>query len=409
MLLEQHLSAPAISLGSVGSVSSLTLIRGGVVWAPAPLGRQDILVAGGQVVLIQPEIRVPSGWPIREIDVNGRIVPGLIDQHIHLLGGGGTGGPATARDALAFEDAVSNGLTTIVGCLGYDSVSKSLTALLAKCRSLRQEGITALMYTGGLTEPTPCVLASLAQDVVLIPEVIGIKGALQEARSGPRTVDEMMRLAGQGAAAELAGKQPRLHLHIGRMAGSLELLDEAIDRGLAADWVTLTHCNISSSILDAAIKLGLRGVRIDMTAALAPHTSPGAVDPVEAIRRAVSSGVDARRITLSSDSNGASPLLSGDGNVVGAEAHRPAVLVDAFRRLCAERGMEEALPMLTLNVAQGLGLSAKGRIAEGSDADLVVLSESLDIEEVWANGVRFVAARRIETGGFFARSTAETG
>ena len=43
---------------------------------------------------------------------------------------------------------IEGGLTTVVGVLGTDCISRSLENVVVKCRGLNDEGITAFMWTG---------------------------------------------------------------------------------------------------------------------------------------------------------------------------------------------------------------------------------------------------------------------
>ena len=72
-------------------------------------------------------------------------MPGFIDGHVHMTGGGGEGGYATRTPELSLSDAIRGGVTTIVGCLGTDGVTRSLAALLAKARALDEEGISTFI------------------------------------------------------------------------------------------------------------------------------------------------------------------------------------------------------------------------------------------------------------------------
>jgi N-acetylglucosamine-6-phosphate deacetylase len=52
--------------------------------------------------------------------------------------------------------------------------------------------------------------------------------------------------------------------------------------------------------------------------------------------------------------------------------------------------LEVALKLASLHPAQYLGLSGYGKLSEGGVADIVVLSESLEIEAVYVGGQRVV-------------------
>lgn len=65
------------------------LFRNAEVYAPEHLARKDILVVGQKIIAVDDHIdaKLPG---LEEVDLNGAIVtPGLIDQHIHVTGGGG--------------------------------------------------------------------------------------------------------------------------------------------------------------------------------------------------------------------------------------------------------------------------------------------------------------------------------
>ena len=71
----------------------LTLIKGADVFAPSPLGIQDVLIAGGKIVDIQPEITIDTYQGIATIDGTHCILaPGFVDSLVHITGGGGEAG-----------------------------------------------------------------------------------------------------------------------------------------------------------------------------------------------------------------------------------------------------------------------------------------------------------------------------
>ena len=67
------------------------------VFSPEPLGRKDVLLAGARVVaLADDDPRAGRHRGARSSRPHGlRLIPGLVDGHVHIAGAGGEGGPAT--------------------------------------------------------------------------------------------------------------------------------------------------------------------------------------------------------------------------------------------------------------------------------------------------------------------------
>ena len=88
--------------------------------------------------------------PYMEItDGSGKqLTPGLIDRHVHVSGGGGEGGFATRTPEIQLSALIQAGITTVVGLLGTDGVTRSVEDLIAKVKALKSEGISAYAMTG---------------------------------------------------------------------------------------------------------------------------------------------------------------------------------------------------------------------------------------------------------------------
>lgn len=77
----------------------MIVLRQAEVYAPQFAGRQDILIAGGEIVKMAEHLDCGQ---VQEIDASGKIaVPGLIDQHIHITG-------RRRRRQLSYENAGSS-------------------------------------------------------------------------------------------------------------------------------------------------------------------------------------------------------------------------------------------------------------------------------------------------------------
>jgi beta-aspartyl-dipeptidase (metallo-type) len=130
----------------------LTLIENGEVYAPEPQGRRDVLIVGGRIAQVgEVDRRAVEGLGL-ELAVTDAtdclVIPGLIDPHEHLLGSGEQGF-STQTPQVFLDELISAGITTVVGCLGVDTTTKTMPGLLAWAKAFREEGLTAFIYTGG--------------------------------------------------------------------------------------------------------------------------------------------------------------------------------------------------------------------------------------------------------------------
>jgi beta-aspartyl-dipeptidase (metallo-type) len=69
------------------------------------------------------------------------------------------------------DDFLDAGVTTAIGVLGTDGVSRTVETLLFKARGLTNDGITALMFTGNYHWPLPTLTGSVKRDICLIEQV----------------------------------------------------------------------------------------------------------------------------------------------------------------------------------------------------------------------------------------------
>ncbi len=129
----------------------LKIVEGAEVFAPEPMGVRNVLVAGGRIACIQAEpfsLGLDAGV-VEVVDGRGKkLVPGFIDGHVHILGGGGEGGYASRTPEIMLTDLTLGGVTTVVGCLGTDGTTRTMANLVAKARGLEAEGLTTRIYTG---------------------------------------------------------------------------------------------------------------------------------------------------------------------------------------------------------------------------------------------------------------------
>ena len=99
-------------------------------------------------------------------------------------------------------------------------------------------------------------------------------------------------------------------------------------------------------------------------------------------------GISSDLFTISSDAQGSIPLFSPEGKFLGTGMGKSSSLLKEIKECIAAETipMEIALKAVTSNVARILCLNTKGHIKEGYDADLLLLTENMEIHTVIAMG-----------------------
>ncbi len=368
-----------------------TLIRNAEVYAPESLGRRDLLLGGGKVLWIGTDAPdLPAAFGAQVLDLSGRrLLPGLIDGHVHVTGGGGEAGFASRVPAPTLSRYTRSGVTTVVGLLGTDDVARGTRELLAHVNALREEGLSAWGYAGGYHLPPATLTGSVRADLVFIDCLIGVgELAISDHRSSQPTLGELLRIASEAHVAGLmTGKAGIVHLHLGDGSRGLDLVRRALDQSeLPPRVFNPTHVNRRKALFEEAIALARRGCSIDITA-FPVDEGEDAWSAADALVRYLDSGAPRDRVTVSSDAGGCLPCFDEQGRVCSMDVGHSGALVDTLRELLA-RGiaLQDALPAFTSNVAGLLRLPGKGRIAVGADADLVALDASGAVTDVFAGG-----------------------
>src|SRR5687767_9312477 len=154
----------------------MELLRNAELYDPTPRGRAHLLIGGETIIWIGSEAPVLSpSLGVEEHDLEGRrVIPGLIDSHVHLTGGGGEAGPDTRVPPLTLSRLSAGGVTTAIGVLGTDDTVRTPAQLVTAARGLRAEGLSAYCHTGGYHLPPATVTGSVRQDIVLIDLILGV-------------------------------------------------------------------------------------------------------------------------------------------------------------------------------------------------------------------------------------------
>jgi len=374
----------------------LKLLINARIFAPEELGICHVLVGGGRILAVSDDQDALASGGATVHDLAGRrLLPGFIDGHAHVTGGGGEAGFRTRVPPLPLGHFTTAGVTSVVGVLGTDDTTRDTRALLAQTRGLREEGLGAWCHTGGYHVPPVTLTGSVRDDIVFLDPVIGVgELAISDHRSSQPTLNELLRIASDAhVAGMIAGKAGIVHLHLGDGERGLELVRRALETSeLPARVFNPTHVNRRKGLFDESLELARQGCTVDITAfPVAEDEDAWAADV--ALLRYFDSGAPAERVTVSSDGGGCLPVFNEQGEMLHMDIGRPASLIETLHSLLSDDvPLEKVLPAFTSNVADILRLSDRGRVSAGKHADLVVLDENDHISDVMVAGIWHVSA-----------------
>ncbi|MEW8969640.1 MAG: beta-aspartyl-peptidase [Mesobacillus sp.] len=379
----------------------LTLIKNGDVYAPDYLGKKDILLVDRKIGFIQEEIIVPVGFvKIQVIDATGKkVVPGFIDSHVHLIGGGGEGGFRTRTPEIQLTQATTAGITTLVGVLGTDGTTRTMPSLIAKARALEEEGISTYVQTGSYQVPVKTLTGKIEVDIILIDKIIGAgEIAIADHRSSQPTAEELAKIASAARiGGMLGGKAGIVNVHVGDSFDHLKLIEEVVETtDIPIRQFYPTHINRNPHLFEAGIEYAKKGGWVDFTTSSIPKfLEEGEVKCSVALKRMLDAGVEIGQITFTSDGQASLPDFDENGELIGLQIGQVSSLYEAVKEAVLKEGilLEVAIRVITANPATVLKLSQKGRIETGRDADLVLLDENLEIDTVIAMGQVMVGNR----------------
>jgi beta-aspartyl-dipeptidase (metallo-type) len=385
----------------------LQLLTNARVFAPEDCGVQHLLVGGGRILAMSGNRNDLAAKSATVVDIGGRrLIPGFIDGHAHVTGGGGESGFASRVPPQPLGRFTTAGVTTVVGVLGTDDTTRDTRALLAQTRALREEGLGAWCHTGGYHLPPVTLTGSVRDDIVFLDPVIGVgEVALSDHRSSQPTCDELLRLASDAhVAGMISGKAGIVHLHLGDGSRGLDLVRQALDRSEIPGRVfNPTHVNRRKALFDEAVELTARGCSIDITAF--PVGEDENAWPADvALLRYLESGASPERVTVSSDGGGCLPVFNDQGEIIEMDIGRPCMLIKTLEELLnAGAALPAVLPAYTSNVAALLRFHDRGRIATGLQADLVVLGDNHRIDDVMVAGIWHVRGGKQQVFGQFEK------
>ena len=363
----------------------MILIKQADIYAPESIGIHDVLLCAGKIEAIGDDLSPVCNCQV--IDGTGmKLIPGIIDRHVHVTGGGGEGSFHTRAPEVQLSSLIQGGVTTVLGLLGTDGITRSVENLVAKVKALKEEGISAYAVSGSYGFPSVTITGDLQKDIVFIDEVIGVKLAISDHRAPNISVEELIRLGSDvRTAGMLSGKAGIVVLHMGDDNRGLEPVFEALERtSIPIKTFQPTHVSRTEKLLKDAFKFAKMGGTIDITCGESRRDKVALL-----LKDAKSQGVPMENLTFSSDGQGSWSKYDENGKLVKIGVSDVDTIIKELAYLVKEAGfpLEEVLPLGTSNVARALEIAGlKGHIREGADADLLLVNDSLKLDTVIAGG-----------------------
>lgn len=371
----------------------MLLVKNANIYAPESIGKKDILIGAGKLLAIEDSIEAHSHF--QTIDLEGKIVtPGIIDQHIHIIGAGGKHGFSSMTPEIMMTNLVSCGTTTVVGLLGTDGSTRGIKTLYAKCKALDMEGMTAYMYTGYFGLEPMHITTNVQEEMIFIDKVLGCKIALSDARSSYPSDVELLRLLRQVRVGGLiAKKKGILHIHLGAQTKGIESLFRIVkDHEFPIENISPTHLGRTKDLFEQAIEFAKMGGMTDISTGGTKYT-----EPYQALLYGLEKGASINNFSFSSDGNAGLDKKDAEGNLIGFRKAPYELNIVQAQELVRDGGLSitDAFKPITLNPAINLGLANKGRVAVGCDADLCCFDEQLNLTDVFAMGRQVVADEKL--------------
>lgn len=386
----------------------MILIKNIEVYAPEKIGEKDVLITGNKIYKISNEISLNTNLKIKVIDGKNKIlIPGFIDSHVHILGGGGEGGYKTRTPEITLTDLTKNGITTVIGCLGTDGTTRTMSNLIAKAKGLKEEGISCYIYTGSYQFPVKTLTQNIQDDIILIEEIIGVgELALSDHRSSHPSIEDLVKVASQARVGGiLSNKAGIINIHLGDGKENFSKILQVVENTeIPITQFLPTHCTRNPKVFEEALKYAKKGGYIDFTTSTThKFLENGETKCSKALKIALEKNIPIENITFTSDGQGSLPKFDSKGNFIGLDIGKSSSLYKEVKNAIIKENIpiEKAIKVITENPAKILKLKNKGTIEEQKDADIVILDKDLEINTVISMGKIMIENKKIKVKNTF--------
>ncbi|BAS27911.1 N-acetylglucosamine-6-phosphate deacetylase [Limnochorda pilosa] len=364
--------------------------------------RGAVLVEGGRIVWVGPQVMLPPQPDAQVVDAGARtLTPGFVDIHVHGSGGHAAGASADATAGMLVQ-LVRHGATSVLPTLGGDEDFEEL---------LRELDVVRAFV--GTDTPGSDVLGVHLEGPYLSAEGAARGSQIVEAMRRP-SVSEVERMW------DASGGTLRYMTLAPEIPGAMEVIDALVERGIVP---SAGHTNASYEVMDAAIRRGLRSVCHTFNG-MPPmhHRNPGVVGAAltrpELNAELIGDGYHVNPVAMQVLMNCKAPdgitLITDNthwaGMPDGRYPHGPHTVIKEGDRCWVEGGtlsgsvmpmnrivravvettgcrLEDAVQMAAFNPARLMGVAdRKGSLEPGKDADMIALGPHLEVDMAVVRG-----------------------